>query len=121
MKCQIRIETDALDYAIGRVLSKLTTKKGLAGQVIHKTNNQQNLINGPSKIRQSQPVAFFSRKTISTKIWYQCHNQELLIIVKFFKTWRHYLESYKYEFLIFIDHNNLCEFINTKNLSSCQV
>lgn len=38
-KCHIRIQTDAIDYAIGGVLSKLTTKKVLIGQVTYGKNN----------------------------------------------------------------------------------
>ena len=38
-KHHILIETDASSYTIGGVLSQLTTKKGLAGQITHKTNN----------------------------------------------------------------------------------
>lgn len=58
---------------------------------------------------------------ISTKTWYKTHNSKLLAIVKTFKTWRHYLEDCKYEILILTDYKNLNQFMNTKNLSSCQV
>ena len=49
------------------------------------------------------------------------HNHELLAIVEAFKTWRHYLESYKYGVLVLTDHNDLCQFMNTKSLSFFQV
>ena len=52
---------------------------------------------------------------------YKTHDQELLAIVEVFNTWRHYLESCKYEILVLTDHNNLRQFMDTKNLSSCQV
>ncbi len=52
---------------------------------------------------------------------YKTHNQELLAIVQAFKTWRHYLKGCKYEVLIFTDHNNLHQFIDTKSLSFRQV
>ena len=52
---------------------------------------------------------------------YKIHNEELLAIVEAFKTWRHYLEGCKYEVLVFTDHNNLRQFMNTKKLSSQQV
>ena len=52
---------------------------------------------------------------------YETHNTELLVIVEAFKTWRHYLEGCKYEVLVLTNHNNLCCFIDTKSLSSCQV
>ncbi len=67
------------------------------------------------------PIAFFSQKMIPAETRYKTHDQELLAIVETFKTWRHYLEDYKYEVLVFTDHNNLCRFMNTKSQSSCQV
>ena len=58
---------------------------------------------------------------IPTETWYETHNGKLLVIVEAFKTWCHYLEGYKYEFLIFTDHNNLRCFMDTKSLSFKQV
>ena len=58
---------------------------------------------------------------VSVETQYKTHNSKLLAIIKAFKTWRHYLERCKYKVLVFIDHNNLCCFIDTKNLSSRQV
>lgn len=52
---------------------------------------------------------------------YKTHDQELLAIVKVFKTWHHYVKGCKYKVVVFIDHNNLCQFMDTKKLSSCQV
>ena len=95
----IRIETNASDYAIGGVLSQLTS------------NN----------LGQWHPIAFYSQKMIPAKTRYKTHNSELLAIVEAFKTWRHYLEGYKYKLLVFTDHNNLCFFMNTKSLSSRRV
>ncbi len=58
---------------------------------------------------------------IFVETWYETHNQELLAIVKAFKTWRHYLEGCKYEVLVLTDHNNLRRFMDTKSLSFRQV
>ena len=44
---------------------------------------------------------------IPAETWYEIHNGELLAIVEVFKTWKHYLEGYKYEILVLTDHNNL--------------
>ena len=94
----IRIETDASGYAIGGILSQLTPESG-----------------------QWHPVAFFSRKMIPAETRYETHDQELLAIVEAFKTWGHYLEGYKLEVFMLIDHNNLRWFMDTKSLSFKQV
>ena len=108
-KYHIWIETDVLSYAIGGVLNKLTSGINLDGVVI-KTN-----------LGQWHLVAFFSRKIIPVETCYKTHNSKFLAIIEAFKTWRHYLESCKYKMLVFTNYNNLCCFINTKNLSSKQV
>ena len=84
-KCHIRIETDASGYAIGGVLSQLTS----------------------DDLGRWHPVAFFSRKMILAETRYKTHDGELLAIVEAFKTWRHYLEGSRHEVLILTDHNNL--------------
>ena len=63
-KCHIRVETDASGYAIGGVLSQLTSNDS----------------------GRWHPVAFFSRKMILAETRYETHNGELLAIVKAFKT-----------------------------------
>ena len=70
---------------------------------------------------QWHPVAFFCKKMILAKTWYETHNGQLLAIVDAFKTWRHYLKGCKHEVFIFTDHNNLRCFIDIKSLSSQQV
>ena len=52
---------------------------------------------------------------------YKTHNGELLVIVKAFKTWRHYLEGCKDKILMFTNYNNLQHFMNTKSLNFRQV
>ena len=52
-------------------------------------------------------VAYFSKKMISAETRYKTHDSKLLAIVEAFKIWQHYLESCKYEVLVFTDHNNL--------------
>lgn len=52
---------------------------------------------------------------------YKTHNGKLLAIVEVFKTWRHYLKGCKHKVLVLINYKNLCRFMNTKSLSSCQV
>ena len=98
-KHHIRVETDALGYAIGGVLSQLAL--GNSGRW--------------------HSVAFFSRKMIPTETRYKTNNGELLAIVEAFKTWKHYLEGSQHEVFVLTNHNNLRRFIETKSLSSKQV
>ena len=64
LKCHIRIETDALGYTIGRVLSQLTL----------------------DNLDRWHPVAYFSQKMILAKTCYKTHDGELLAIIEAFKT-----------------------------------
>ena len=98
-ECHIRIETDASGYAIGRVLSQLTS----------------------DNLGQWQPVVFYSQKMMPAETRYKTHNGELWAIVEGFKTWRHSLEGCKHEVLVLTNHNNLRRFMDTKNLSFRQV
>ena len=66
-------------------------------------------------------VIFYSQKMILAKTWYKTHNNELLAIVEAFKTWRYYLKNCKYKILVLTNYNNLCRFIDRKNLSFSQV
>ena len=102
-ECHIWIETDASGYAIGGVLSQLTSD--------HLTSDQG----------QWHPVAYFSRKMIPAETRYETHDGELLAIVEAFKTWRHYLKGCKHKVLVLTNHNNLRQFMDTKSLSSRQV
>lgn len=52
---------------------------------------------------------------------YKTHNQKLLAIVKTFKTWHYYLKGCKFKVFILANHNNLRQFMDTKNLSSYQI
>ena len=106
----IWIETDASSYAISEVLSQLNLDSDAPPNDSNK-----------SDFGQWHPIAYFFRKMISAEIWYKTHNTELLAIIEAFKTWHHYLENSKHEVLVLTNHNNLRQFIDTKNLSSCQV
>ena len=109
LKSHIWIEINAPGYAIGGVLSQLSSRTRSDG-VITKTN-----------LGQWHQVAFFSKKKIPAETPYKTHDGKLLAIVETFKTWQYYLESCKHEIFVLTDWNNLCCFINIKNLSSRQV
>ncbi len=112
----IRIETNALGYAINEVFSQITLDQPFSGYVIYENPNSSKF-----EIGQCYSVAFFFQKIIPVKTRYKTHNQELLAIIEAFKTWCHYLEGCKYEVLILTDNNNFCQFMDTKKLSSRQV
>ena len=95
----IRIEKNALSYAIGRVFSQLTS----------------------DDLGQWYQIAFFSKKMILAKTWYETYDGDLLAIVEVSKTWKYYLKGSKHKVLVFTDYNNLQRFMNIKNLSSKQV
>ena len=97
----IWIETDALEYTIGKVLSEITLDQPFSNHMIYENLDPIS----KSKIGQWHLIAFFSQKIILTQRWYKTHNQKLLPIVEVFKTWRHYLEGCKYEIFVLIDHN----------------
>ena len=58
---------------------------------------------------------------IPAEIRYKTQDGELLAIVKAFKTCKHYLEGFQHKVFVLTNHNNLCQFMKTKNLSSRQV
>ena len=98
LKRYIWNKTDVSDYAINDILSQIMLESD-----------------------QWHSIAFFSRKMIPAKTWYKTHNQELLAIIKAFKTWCHYMEGCKFEVLVLTNHNNLYQSIDTKRLSFIQV
>ena len=61
-------------------------------------------------------IAFLLQKLIFTKCNYEIYNKKLLIIVKFFKHWRHYFKSAIYKILILTNYHNFKKFIKTTRL-----
>ena len=43
---------------------------------------------------------------IPAETQYKIHNQELLAIIKIFKTWRHYSKDCKYKVLVLTNYNH---------------
>ena len=66
----IRLEADASDVALGGVLSQF-----------HKDT------------KEWHPIAFFSKQFKGAELNYSTPDKELMVIVKCFKHWRHYLEG----------------------------
>jgi len=79
----MRVEADALDYAMGEVL---LTK---------------------CEDRKWRPVAFISKSLNTTERNYKIHDKEMLAVIRCLEVWRHYLEGVKLEFEIWTDLKNL--------------
>jgi RNase H-like domain found in reverse transcriptase len=69
--CLLMIETDASDYALAVILSQVKRN----GEI--------------------HPVTYLSQTFSDTKLNYDTHDKELMVIYKAFKAWRHYLEGTK--------------------------
>jgi hypothetical protein len=92
----VTVATDALDFALGGILSQTAEDKKL------------------------HLNAFHSRKFSPAEINYKIHNKELLAIVDCFKAWQRYLEGSLHMVQVFTDHKNLEYFIMTKVLNRRQ-
>jgi hypothetical protein len=90
------METDALDFALGAVLSQ--ERDG----------------------RRFHPVAFYSRKFSIAEINYEIHDKELLAIVDSFQEWRHLLKGASHPVTVYIDNKNLEYFMTARVLNRCQ-
>ena len=66
-------------------------------------------------------TAYFSQKMISAEWDYQTHDRELLIIVKSFCHWKHYLKGLTHSVEILIDYSSLWSFMTTHKLLWRQV
>jgi len=80
---KMRMEVDALDYAMGEVLS-MEYEDG-----------------------RWRPVAFLSKSLNETERNYEIHNKEMLAVIQGLENWRHLLESTKFKFKVWTDHKNL--------------
>jgi len=73
---EIRVEMDASDFAMGRVLSM-------------KCENER-----------WRPVAYISKSLNEAERNYEIHDKEMLAIIQCLETWRHFLEGAKNQFEI---------------------
>ena len=80
---KMRMEVNALDYAMGGVLSM------------------------ECKDRLWRPVVFLSKSLNETERNYEIHNKEMLTIIRGLENWRYLLEDICFKFEIWTDHKNL--------------
>jgi len=93
---KMRMEVDALDYAMGDVLS-MECEDGLW-----------------------RPVAFLSKSLNETERNYKIHDKEMLAIIRGLEAWRHLLEGAQTKFEIWMDHKNLEYFMKAQKLNRRQ-
>jgi len=93
---EMRIETDASDYATGGVLL------------------------AKCKDGKWRPVAFISKLLNTMEHNYEIHDKEMLAVIRCLEAWRHYLEEAKLEFKIWTDHKNLQYFMTSQKLNRRQ-
>ena len=94
--CQFRLETDALDFATGAVLSILKDDKW-------------------------HPVAFSSHAMSLEERNYPVVDKEMLSIIHALEQWHHYLEGAKHQFDIWNNYVNLQWFMKRQDLNRHQV
>jgi len=71
---EMRVETDASDYAIGRVL-------------LMKYEDER-----------WRPVAYISKSLSNTEKNYEIHDKEMLAVIRCLEAWRHFLEGARIKF-----------------------
>jgi len=89
------METNASDYTLAAILSIMT------------------------KNNEIHPIAFHSQMFSASKLNYDVHDKELLVIFEAFKIWRHYLEGSASPIDVVTDHKNL-EYFSTTKILTCQ-
>jgi len=93
---EIRVEADVSDFTMGGVLSmKCEDKKW-------------------------RPVAYIFKSLNEAKRNYEIHDKEMLAIIRCLEIWRYFLEGFKDQFEIWMDHKNLEYFIKAQKLNQRQ-
>lgn len=95
---EFTVETDASNFAVGCVLSQVSSHDNL----LH-------------------PVAFYSRSLSNAEINYTIYDKELLAIITAFDVWRHHLEGAKYPVQVITDHKNLLYLKKPQHLNQRQI
>ena len=96
---QIMIEIDVSNFVIAKIISQFVKSLHIESQT------------------QWHSIVFYSRKMIFVEIKYSTHDQKLLVIVKNFKQWRHYLKSNQFTITMMSNHNNLKYFMFITSLN----
>jgi hypothetical protein len=92
-----RVETDALDKALGGCLTQ------------------------PDDQGKQRPVAYHSRKFNSAELNYDIHDKELLAVVETLRHWRTYLRWSTHQVEVWTDHKNLTYWLTSQRLTTRQI
>jgi len=90
---ELRVEADALNFAMEGVLS-VKCKDDIW-----------------------RPVVFISKALNKTERNYEIHNKEMIGVIQCLEAWRHFLEGARVKFEIWTDHKNLEYFMTSQNLN----
>ena len=90
------MEVDALDYAMGGVLSM------------------------ECEDERWRLVAFLSKLLNKTEKNYEIHDKKMLAIIRGLENWRHLLKGIRFRFEIWTDYKNLEYFMKTQKLNRRQ-
>jgi len=90
---RMRMEVDASDYAMDRVLSM------------------------ECEDRKWKSVVFLSKSLNEIERNYEIHDKEMLAIIRGLESWRHLLEGVQFKFKIWTDHKNLEYFMRVQKLN----
>ena len=91
-----QIETDALKYATGAVLTQLDSN------------------------RDRHPISFISKTLSPAKRNYEIYDRELLAIIRALEEWQHYIQGSTHTTIILSDHKNLTYYREAKKLTRRQ-
>jgi len=90
---EMRVEVDTSDFATGGVLSMKCEDE------------------------RWRPVAYIFKSLNKAERNYKIHDKEILAIIQYLETWRHFLEGAKSQFEIWTDHKNLEYFMKAQKLN----
>jgi len=90
---KIKVKVDVSDFAIRRVLSM-------------KYENEK-----------WRSVIYISKSLNKAEINYKIHNKEILVIIRYLETWRHFLEEAKDQFKIWTNYRNLKYLMKAQKLN----
>jgi len=93
---KIRMEVDASDYAMGRVLSM------------------------ECEHIQWRSVEYLLKALNEIERNYEIHDKEMLAVIRGLKNWRHLLQGTKFKFEVYMDHKNLEYFTKVQKLNRRQ-